>query len=248
MASTSPVLFWDGAELPDAVESDELPPDPIPNDDTRIINPSAGHCPECGLEIIREPGQRGRLPKYHPECKPTGKRASVSGGGNVIRVSKAKQDVADQVEVFLEDLRRKLLKATMLLSVVDPYDAFVLHVNTPDLLDNLRAILMRYDWARKAAGIASTGGSVVGFVIALATTVLPIMAHHNLIPVKRVSAFLLNIPSMMLRMQQIAASGDDTDVTETLLQKMQQRMRAQQEEEMRRRREQEAPVSASPNY
>src|SRR5262245_59743438 len=59
-------------------------------DDTRELNTSGKPCPTCGEPIIREPGARGRAPKYHPECRPSaqGRRASAP---RAVRVSKGEQ-------------------------------------------------------------------------------------------------------------------------------------------------------------
>lgn len=34
-------------------------------------------CETCNKVIIREPGKRGRMPKYHPECRPSAKKTAT---------------------------------------------------------------------------------------------------------------------------------------------------------------------------
>lgn len=38
--------------------------------------PEGPICETCDKIIIREPGKRGRMPKYHPECRPSTKKAT----------------------------------------------------------------------------------------------------------------------------------------------------------------------------
>jgi hypothetical protein len=121
----------------------------------------------------------------------------------------------------------------MLLSIVEPYDAFVLHVNSIELLANLRVVLMRFEWARSAALNAQTGGSVFGLFLTMLTTALPILAHHNLIPAKKVAAILINLPIFMQRMQERAAENDG-DITGELMRRIQEEQRKATEARMRR--------------
>ena len=208
---------------PDSSWESEFPPaelvDTGPLDKTEIINPPPNTCPKCSEAIIREPGTRGRLPKYHVECRPSPKSSSESKP-RVYRVSKQEQQVADDVERIIEQARKGLAKVVALISLADPYDALVLHVNAADLLDNLRSVVMRYEWARNTATVTSTGGSLFGLVIAVFTTVLPIASHHGLIPSKKVSQILLNVPMFMLRLQQRLAESDDGAMTDELLKRV----------------------------
>jgi hypothetical protein len=165
-----------------------------------------------------------------------------------VKVSKNEELLAMQVEMIVESFRRRIQQLVMLTSLADPYDAFVIHVNAPDFLDNLRGILMQYEWARKWFGGVGTAGSIFGFVLSILTTALPILAHHNVIPVKRAAEFLLNLPFVMLKLQEVAASANgDEEVTQTLMGKMKAKMDAQRVREAQERMEREGPVSASPS-
>jgi hypothetical protein len=121
--------------------------------------------------------------------------------------------------------------------LIDPYDAFVLHINAPEILDNLRFVLMRFEWARNLATGAQTGGSVFGLVLSILTTVLPIMAHHGLIPVKRATQIIINIPFFMLRLQRAVADGNDEDVQEELLRRISEEGKREAEKRMRQQTE-----------
>lgn len=209
--SPSQDSYWADADLPPA--EDEI----LPDDQTDLINPPKNACAGCGEEIIRVPGSKGRLPKYHPECKPErGSRAPA--GQRAIRVSKAEQVAAEEVEAALENARRGLLKLVVFLSLADPYDALVINVNSKDFLDNLRPVLMRFPALRKGASDATTIGSVFGLALTVITTVLPIMAHHNLIPKGKISQILLGLPMTMVKMQERMSRADNSeDLSQELL-------------------------------
>lgn len=76
------VLDFDN--LPPSV--DTVPaPEPHTAPDSEPTDTGAPICLTCNRAIIREPGKRGRIPKYHPECrpsaksKPTGTRRKAKG-------------------------------------------------------------------------------------------------------------------------------------------------------------------------
>ena len=226
---------WAG--LPDAVATTPQQPD-----DTTLLNAASNVCPVCGDVVERVPGSRGRLPKYHPECRPT--KSTRSSSPRTLKVSKAEEQAAIETERILEHLASRLTKAVMLLAIVEPYDALVLRIGTPDLLDNLRPVLMRYDKLRAFAGATDTGGSVFGLVMAIASIALPIAAHHKLIPSKRVAQFLLQAPMFMLSIQKRMADGNEETLTDDLMKLTQEKERIKREAHMRARTAEES-VSAS---
>ncbi len=213
-------------------------------DATGMVNPPEHVCGTCEQEIVRgEDGVslRGKMPRFHPDCKPkSAGRSSVTGTTRVVKVSKADEAIAVQVEIAIEQARRAIAKAVGLLSLVDPYDAFVLHINAPEILDNLRFVMMRFEWLRSAATGVQTGGSLFGLVLAVLTTALPIMAHHNLIPAKRVAQILINLPFLIQRLQKAVADGDDESVQHELLRRIQEEHKRQTERQMRQRTEAES--------
>ncbi len=245
-ASTSQALFSE-AEEP-SIDWEMPPADLVetPPDKVELINPPVNTCPECGEEVTRVPGSRGRLPKYHPECRPSGRKSSsVTGTGRVVRVGKAEQIAAEQTEMVLERVRRALTKGVILLSLVEPYDAFVIRVNTPEIIDNLRPLLMRFEKLRAFAIGADTGGSAFGLILALLTTALPIAAHHGLIPSKKVAQIMLQIPAMMMRLQERLAEGDEGTLTDELFKRVQVKARLAEEARMREQSRQESPYAGS---
>jgi hypothetical protein len=243
LGSADPI-DWDS--LPAAEEATpEYPPD-----DTRQINPPEGVCEFCGEEIVREEGKKGRLPKAHPECrehfrleqKAARAAAGVSRGPRPVRVSAKDRLAAEEVEQALETARKGMLKAVGLMMLVDPYDAFVLHINSPDIIENLRPVLMRFPWLREQASGASVGASVFGLVIAIGTTLLPIAAHHKLIPGKLVTQILTQLPFVMQRMQE-ALKDNGEDLTTTLMRRVKEQQA--KEEAARRYAQTSEPVDAS---
>lgn len=230
-------------------ESDELPPPEVAeqtSDDTHLINPPENTCAGCGEEVVRQPGQRGKLAKYHPECKPVRGKGSGTAGPRPVRVTAKDRQAAEEIELALDNLRRGLAKAVMMLALADPYDALVLHVNTPDLLNNLRPILMRFPGLRKGASEASTIGSIIGLVATVLTVALPILTHHGLLPKSKLSKLFLNIPMFMMRMQERLSRVDtDEEVAEELLVRVTEERRAKAEAMMRARTAAET-VDASP--
>jgi hypothetical protein len=219
--SVSQDSFWESAEVPDATE---LPPD----DSTEILNAPTNTCPTCGEEVVREPGKRGRVPKYHPECRPSARRTSVTGTGRMVRANKKEQEAAEQVELMIEQCRRGIAKMVFILSIADPYCAFVIHVNTPEILDNLRPVLMKFEWLRRQANNASTGAAVLGLILSIFTTILPIAAHHGLVPGKKVALILMNMPIFLHRLQVRVAEQDPEALTTELLSRVHEERRAQQ--------------------
>ena len=225
--SPSQDSFWEASDLPPAEVLDDAPP----NDDTHLINPPENVCPGCGEEIIRQPGQRGKLAKYHPECKPV-KNTAASSGPRTVRVTAKDRAIAEQIENSLDMIDAKYSRAVMLLALADPYDALVLRINQSEFIENLRPAMYRFAWLREAGTNASAGASLVGLAITVLTTLLPIAAHHNLIPSKKVSKILLAIPMIMKRMQDNMSTNGE-DITGTLIARVQEDMRKQNEARMR---------------
>lgn len=195
LSSHSPQDSWGDLPESESVELKEAPeqvPDKKPA--------ASGHCVACGEVIYREPGKRGRAPKYHPECKPSGSTAAV-------RTKKvgAAQGEAEQV---VEKFASLWTKAAMLVAVADRYDAFVMMVNLKGIRENLRATLIRYPALRKQLLDVEGTGSAVGLVMTLSLTVLPIMAHHGLLPFKTFTPLLINMPKSLHAIQQKLEDGE----------------------------------------
>lgn len=226
---------WEAEPLPEPIQD-------VP-DKTEILHPAAKVCPVCENEITREPGTRGRLPKYHPECKPEPTRRTSTAGSTrtstrSVRATKAEEVALAQTEYVIGRLAGAFRKAVMLMALVDPYDAMVISIGAPEVLENLHPVLMRYGKLREAASGVTTGGSILGLAIAIITMVLPMAAHHKFIPHRRVAQFILNVPVIMFQMQKSMAENEG-DPTEELMNRVmadaertaQQRQRQQSMEE-----------------
>ena len=233
--SASPDISWEDGSLGDTsvifdegtVSLDESIVDNTSTDDTRELN-AGKPCKHCGEPIYREAGARGRAPSYHPECRPSAQRNTGSTRApRAVRVSKGEQLAAEQTEQILARLHRGLMKATIMLAVVEPYDAAVIRINTPELLDNLRPVLVKYERFRMLFIGVEGGASVLGLVIVVCTTVLPIAAHHGLIPAKKAAQVLLNLPGFMLSMQQKMEQGNDDEATIQMMANAQERAQRQ---------------------
>jgi hypothetical protein len=232
--SASEASYWENDGFPEPQEQ-VLPPD-----NTELINPPEKTCPVCGEEIVREPGRKGRLPKYHPDCKPSAKGST--GGARPVRVTAKDRAVAEEVEATLAQVESKFRDAIMMLAVVEPYDAFVLYVNMPKVLDNLRPILSRYPMLRQQAGTASTAAAIFGLVTTVLTILLPIAAHHGLIPSKKIAKILAAVPVFMKRLNDVMDSG--VDIGEMLMSRVQEQQ-AKNNEARRRAQAHSESVDAS---
>ncbi len=240
--SASSDTYWDNANLPEASVAPEE--SPSSSDDTTYLNPPANACAACGREIVREPGQRGRLPKFHPECKPTKtQRASSSPR---VRVTKEDERKAIEVEEALAKLESGLGQLIMMLSVFEPYDAFVLYVNGPSIIENARVVLMQWDWGRKAATNAKVGGSVIGLLMTLLLTGLPIAAHHKWLPKGKVSSLMISAPLIMERMNERMVKAEDGEgLKAELLVRLREQQQREQAKAYQMRQENEGGIPAT---
>lgn len=182
------------------------------------VKPTPGICAVCGEPIVREPGARGRMPKYHPDCKPT--RSTSDGTSTRRRSGKAEAEADTCIAAF----QQLVTKTAVMLSVVDRFDAFVVMVALPNICDNLRGILVRYDGIRKEFLAAQTGGSIIGLALALLMLCLPIGAHHGLLGRGQVARLLVEMPFTLMKIQQRLKEG-----SEALTQMMAEQLRMAQE-------------------
>lgn len=208
LGTTSPAESW--GDLPESEPvilptAPEQTPDKVPG--------TGPTCQACGEEIVRRPGSRGRMPKFHPDCRPKGATASIRNE----RVGKA-QSEADEIIVTV---RGALMKFAIMVAIVDRYDAFVIMVNSKSLADNLRATLIRYPNIRKQLLDAKGTGSLFGLAATFLMTVLPIAAHHGLLPFKTLAPILINAPKSLYAIQQKLEQGEAS-----LIEVMQDQMKA----------------------
>lgn len=208
------------SDLPPA-ENDA--PESTPPDVVGLLTVEPGHCAACGEFIVREPGARGRAPKYHPDCRPA--KSSRAGAGAPRRSgADAKRESESDLAISL--LEPYVMQLAMMLSFVDQYDAYTVLSGWPGIRDNLRGLMIRYDWLRGEILAISTGGSILGLVLSILMIALPICAHHGIIKGKRVAPILERAPFMLSQMQARLDQGVSSvkDFLESeLLSKSQQR-------------------------
>lgn len=213
----APAVNWD--DLP-PVETVNLPePEPTRPD---IKDVPAGSCVGCGQPIERKPGSRGRLPKYHEECRPLKAASSASPRVATGRRSTKATEEADQV---IEMFKSGAVKACLMLSMVDRYDAFCIMVSLPQICENLHGVLLRYEGFRREMLALKGGGSVLALIITCLMCVLPIAAHHGLIPVKRATEVLVQAPFTLHQISQRLKEGEAA-LTELMREQLEEAARA----------------------
>jgi hypothetical protein len=100
-----------------------------------------------------------------------------------------------------------MMKTSLMLAIIDPYDAMVVNIGAQEIGKNLRAILVRHDaWRRDMLAMAE-GGSIIGLCAAVIMTALPILAHHGLIPNEKMREILVKTPHMLLKLNEKLDQG-----------------------------------------
>lgn len=194
-------------------------------EDTR---PEEAICPVCEKPIIRDPSWK-RMHKYHDECKSAANRI----GERTRRVSTGKKEEkeADRCE---EILRSFMVKAALMVSVVDRFDAACIMMNTQAVCSSFRAVCLRYADLRREFLRVPEGGSVLSLIFAGAMMGLPIAAHHGLIPSRRIAEILTRMPVMLFQLQQQLSQGEEG--LQTLMREQVAEMRQAREEASARSR------------
>lgn len=195
---TSPDEFSD---MPTTTESLSPESDTLPGDDKRP------HCQVCGT--LLEYGGRGRKPKFCEEHKPQSHKA---GEGKTRRTGtgKADREAAELATAYLVQLK----KAAAYVSMVDPYDGFVIMAASETNAQLFQGVLANNEKLRQYLSATQGSGGVVAYALStLVTIALPILAHHKLIPaeIKRadgqslpIGKALENLPQVLYKMQRQA--------------------------------------------
>ncbi len=209
----SSVSEWDFSALGEAQPSDA--PEPESTDAT----PESHTCPTCQLPVTRVPGQRGKLGKYHPDCKPTA-RQRITGSATASRAGNPK--AAREADEVIAMLKPKMMQAAMMLAAIDRFDAFVFLNGITPLCSSLHGVLVRYDSFRKDALAMKAGGSVFGLIFTAVMMALPILAHHGLIPGAKLQEMLIQFPVMMFKLSQRMKEGEQalTDMMNRVAEEM----------------------------
>lgn len=209
---------WEG--LPDAEIAELPPPQELKPDTTPDAPP--GTCQTCGEPIIREPGARGRLPKYHPDCRPL-----KSAGTNSVASPRGRRNgkAEAEAEAVVAAIQKQIVRGCVMLSVVDRFDAFAVMASLPEISNNLKGVLARNDkWRREFMALES-GGSVIALVLSIVMMLLPIAAHHGLLGRGMAAKFLVEMPFTLVKIQQRLKEG-----TEALTKMMQEQLERAAEE------------------
>jgi hypothetical protein len=199
-----------GIDFSDLPEPEDIEADDVPSneDGSQLDNQTVESkgkevgavCPTCDQPIYREPGQRGRLAKYHPQCRPSTRVKTEPRGSKAISTE-------NEVDFAVAKIRGQLMRGALLLSMVNQFDGFAVAIAIPDICSNLAGIFTRYEKLRKEVLGVQGMGSVLGLVVVLVTVALPIMANHGLIPGKFVRGLMLNLPMVMYKMHETVDNG-----------------------------------------
>jgi tetrahydromethanopterin S-methyltransferase subunit F len=220
---------WEG--LPPAEETPDLPPviDQKPD-----VLPS-GLCQGCGEPIVREPGTRGRLPKFHPDCRPL-KSAGSSTAQPSVRSNARNTRAAAEAEAVVAAIQKQIIQAAVMLSVVDRFDAYSVMVALPNVCTNLKGVLARNDKLRKEFMNLGSGGSIIGLILSIVMMFLPMAAHHGLLGKGNAAKLLVEMPFTLMKIQQRLKEG-----TEALTKMMAEQLQKAKEENLK----QSAPQPAA---
>lgn len=204
--NVSSVSDWDFSALGSAEDNGVTLDEPETSTDA---TPEKKVCPTCGENIVRLPGMRGRLPKYHPACKPSASRRvtdSLTGGTRRPGANAKAQREADEVILMV---KKKMIQGAIALTIIDKYSGFVIMSMTPQFCENLHGVLVRYDSFRKDALAMKSGGSIFGLILAALMILIPIAAHHGLIPGAKLREMLTNMPITMFKLAQRMKEGEE---------------------------------------
>lgn len=200
---------WDDVEAnttsPYDLPAADIKPDVVPSEATQ--GPS-GTCPVCNEPIYRQPGEKRRR-KYHPDCKPGGSASSTSDGGTTTVRRPRGGRAESEADVCIVFFQQQITRACVMLSVVDRYDAFCIMVSMPQICENLRAVLTRYDGFRKEFLAMTAGGSMFGLGLSIFMCLLPIAAHHGLLGKSRVAHLLMEMPFTLLKISERLKEGSE---------------------------------------
>lgn len=186
---------------------DEAAASPPPeNDASEDITPETNVCPTCDLPVVRQPGQRGKLAKYHLDCKPSTARRLT--GTTSRKTTGANTKASREADECIAMVKSAMIKGAMGLAIVDKYDGFVVMTAIPNVCSNLHGILVRYDSFRKDVLAMKSGGSIFGLIISILMLALPIAAHHGIIPSARLQQMLTQMPVMMFKIAQRMKEGE----------------------------------------
>jgi hypothetical protein len=204
--SASPLLKDSSASDWDFSALEEAQPDASGPESTDVT-PETNVCPTCSKPVVRLPGQRGKLAKYHAECKPTA-RQRITGSHTASKAA-GNPKAAREADEVISMIKPKMMQGALMLAAVDQYDAFVFLNGINPFCESLHGVLVRYDSFRKDALAMKAGGSIFGLCFTAITMALPILAHHGLIPGAKIQELLIQFPVMMFKLSQRMKEGEE---------------------------------------
>lgn len=203
---------WSNLQLEAGPQAGEEPPE---SSDSTPSGKTA-YCEECS-ELIPWSG-RGRKPRFCKEHKrPLGEsRSSAPSQTRARGTAKADKEAKELADAYL----RMLQQGSIYLSLVEPYDGMAIFASAPHNAQLFQNMLAQQEKFR-AALLAGRGGSATGayIVSTIGTIVLPILAHHGLIPktVKMngrdvpLGELLVSIPENMQKLSNNIAAANQGD-------------------------------------
>jgi hypothetical protein len=215
VSETSPTLSpdpldaisWEASAASAAYEES---PDIVSND----VPPGANtlECENCGRHFHHE--GRGRKPKRCLECRGTKSPAApkLGGGGRKGPRTKAEREA----DAIAAKLRQSLGMVALFVSMADPIDGKAILAGSEGLSSAAGTILERNEKLRILLSTSNSAGGYIAFVGYLLVILVPILAHHGVIPgeVTRggkkvpMGELLESVPDLLLGMQKKLANAE----------------------------------------
>lgn len=179
-----------------------------PDDESRDTPPGDGApvCPTCNEIIVLEPGHKGRKPKYHPGHRPSDLKAP---GATIRGPRKGTRNKAEkEADEIAERLRKNLVLGATFLAMVEPFDAAAVLAGARPLSGSVSDVLTSSERLRGFFVTSKGSAGWAGLAMWTLAIVLPILAHHGLIPgeVKRKGQPPIKIADILERLPRMLAS------------------------------------------
>lgn len=168
-------------------------------------------CENCGRHFSHE--GRGRKPKKCLECR----EAKGSRTTGITRPRKGARTKAErEADEIAAKFRQSLAMLALFVSMADPVDGKAILAGSDGLAKATGTILEKNDKVRILLSSSSTGGGYVALFGYLLIILVPILAHHGLIPgeITRdgkkvlIGEMFEQIPDMLLGLQKKMATAE----------------------------------------
>jgi hypothetical protein len=175
-----PALFAEAVDV-DISDLDNIVTGRSPEQiDAVPANATGLYCEEPGCGVTLTYSGRGRKPKKCPAHRRSGSSASDKAPKSSAPrgTAKIKEDVSQLAYIL-----------GMSIAPYDSYDAAVLIGTAPKLADTVATLAVRYPAFRKWLDKGGDGMMWFNIVLGFSATVVPILAHHNVIPMDEREAY-----------------------------------------------------------